>query len=147
MRCIAFDIGQRRVGVATSDALGMVATPLRCYVRGDDPVADARELAALADLHGAEVIVVGNPVSLRGKEELAAEKVREFSDEIGRHAKVPIVLWDERMTTVIAERSMISADVNWSKRREKVDQVAAAVILQSYLDARKQGDDPSVGRP
>ena len=79
------------------------------------------KLAAIADLHGAEVIVVGNPVSLRGKEELAAEKVREFCDEIGRYATVPIVLWDERMTTVITERSMISADVNWSKRREKVD--------------------------
>ncbi len=138
MRCIAFDIGTKRVGVATSDALGMVATPLRTYRRGEDPEQDARELAELATVHGAEVIVVGNPVSLRGKEELAAQKVREFANLLGEHTALPVVLWDERMTTAIAQRALIAGDVNWSRREKKVDQVAAAVILQSYLDAQSR---------
>ena len=89
-------------------------------------------------MHGAEVIVVGNPVSLRGQEELAAEKVREFANLLGEHTALPVVLWDERMSTVIAQRSLIAGDVKWSRREKKVDQVAAAVILQSYLDAQSR---------
>lgn len=137
MKIIAFDIGTKRVGVAASDPQGLIASPLQVCERSHSPEADARALAELACAQEAERIVVGMPVSLRGKEEVAAQQVREFVGLLSEHAEVEVVVWDERMTTVIAERAMISADVSRAERRSKIDQVAAAVILQSYLDAQR----------
>jgi len=136
MKSIAFDIGTVRIGVAASDALGIIASPVQVYTRGDDPQQDARDLAAIARAHGAERIVIGLPVSLRGKMELAAQQVRQFADALRAHVQVEVVLWDERMSTAIANKAMLLDDVSRAGRRDKVDQVAAAVILQSYLDAQ-----------
>ena len=136
MRTIAFDIGTRRVGVAVSDPAGLIATPLQVIMRSGDPARDAAALAKLAEVNEAGRIVAGLPVTLRGDEGPAAQQVREFIELLREHAAVEVVLWDERLTTVIAERAMIQADASRGRRRETVDQVAAALILQSYLDAR-----------
>lgn len=137
MKTIAFDIGARRVGIATSDPSGVLASPLRVFTRSNDPDQDARDLAAIADLQGAELIVVGMPISLRGTEELAAQHMREFIALLQQHTSIPIEVWDERLTTAIAERVLLEANLSRESRREKIDQVAAALILQSFLDSRK----------
>lgn len=137
MRVIAFDIGTKRIGVAISDPLQLIASPLTVYERGDDASEDAAGLAQLARENEAGRIVVGMPVSLRGKMELAAQHVEEFIELLGEQTDIEIVTWDERMTTVIAERAMIGADVSRSRRREKIDQVAAAVLLRGYLGAQQ----------
>ncbi|NSW56716.1 MAG: Holliday junction resolvase RuvX [Armatimonadetes bacterium] len=137
MKTIAFDIGTRRVGIATSDPSGVLASPLRVFTRSDDPDQDARDLATIADLQGAELIVVGIPISLRGTEEIAAQHMREFIALLQQHTRLPIEVWDERLTTAIAERVLLEANLSRESRREKIDQVAAALILQSFLDSRK----------
>lgn len=137
MKTIAFDIGTSRVGVAVSDPAGIIATPVQVVLRSDDPARDAAALAGIAGSHGAERIVAGLPVTLRGDEGPAAQQVREFVALLREHAAVEVVLWDERLTTAIAERAMIAADASRGRRRDTVDQVAAALILQSYLDARR----------
>lgn len=142
MRIIAFDIGTVRTGVAISDSLGMIASPLEVCARGKSAVEDAKELAGLARMQGAERILVGMPVALSGEEEIAAGKVREFVEILKEHAPCEVVTYDERMTTKIAERAMIEGDVSRMGRRRKVDAVAATVLLQSYLDSsgRPTGD-------
>jgi len=139
MKTIAFDIGSKRIGVATSDPAGIVASPLRVYERGDDPCEDARNLGDIAHGQGAERIVVGMPINLRGETGIAAEQVEGFVELLKEHTQVQVVLWDERMTTAIAERAMLEADVSRAGRRAKIDQVAAAVILQSFLDSQRTG--------
>ena len=138
MRIIAFDIGERRVGIATGDPSGTVASPLRTYDREDDPEQDAKQLCAIAAQQQAEEIVVGMPVSLRGHEETAAQAMREFIELLQRHTDIPIVVWDERMTTVIAERALLESGVSREGRRRRRDKVAAALILQSYLDSHQR---------
>lgn len=136
MRCIAFDVGTKRVGLAVSDALGMTARACGVYHRGEDPREDARALAVLAGDYDAETVVVGMPVSLRGQHEIAAQHMAAFITLLEEETVLPVVAWDERMTTAIAERVMLEAGEKRAARREQIDQVAATVILQSYLDAQ-----------
>ena len=136
MRAIAFDIGTKRVGVAVSDALGISASPVTVVSRSDDAGADAQRLVEMAQDYRADPIVVGMPVSLRGDKQIAARYVEAFIELLREPTETPVVAWDERMTTVIAERAMIEGDASRGKRRKKVDQVAAAVLLQSYLAAQ-----------
>jgi putative holliday junction resolvase len=143
MRTIAFDIGTRRVGVAISDPSGMLATSLFVYQRTDDDTKDARELAAVAREQQAERILVGCPVSLRGKQELAVQQMSGFVNLIREHSDLEVVSRDERMTTVIAQRAMRAADASAGVRKDRVDQVAAAVLLQGYLDAPQSRTPPS----
>lgn len=137
MRTIAFDVGGKRVGIATSDPTGTVASPVGTFERGDDASEDARELCAIAARQQAEEMVVGMPVSLRGQEEIAALAMREFAGLLSRYTDIPIVLWDERMSTVIAERALLESGMSREGRKGKRDMVAAAIILQNYLDSRR----------
>lgn len=136
MRAIGFDMGTRRVGVALSDALGMVASPLEIHEFREEPGGEVRYLADLALAQGAEVIVVGMPVSLRGEHEIAAQKMQAFVKELQAGTKLPVVTWDERMTTAIAQKALIEGEIRREKRKDKIDSIAAAVMLQSYLDAQ-----------
>lgn len=147
MRTIAFDVGTVRVGVAISDPDGIIATPLRMIERTEDAAADARALAELADLEQAGQILVGMPVSLRGKREIAAQHMEAFVALLREASPLPVIEWDERMTTAIATRALVAGDVNWRARRTRVDQVAAAVLLQSFLDARSPGKDGPTASP
>ena len=135
MRALGLDLGERRVGVAVCDAAGTVATPVETLIRTGDPERDLAAVAAQVSDWQAEIVVVGLPISLDGSEGPAARAARTEIDRLGRFLDVPVVSYDERLTTVIAERSLMEQQMKGPKRRGVVDQVAAAVMLQSWLDA------------
>ena len=134
-RSVALDLGTRRIGVALSDSGGTVATPYETVHRTGDRGRDHRRIAEIVDEAGAEVLVVGLPVSLDGTVGPAARAILGEVDEIGAVVGVDVVTWDERLSTVQAERSMREMGVRKDRRRRIVDQLAATVILQSWLDA------------
>lgn len=144
MRVLGLDVGDRRIGVALSDETGLIASPLPTIERVG-PRKDLKAVAALARQHGARAIVVGLPRRLDGGIGPQAEKVQEFAEALRPVAQVPVSYWDERMTTAMAERALIEGDVSRGKRKGVVDQVAAVLILQNWLDAqpRAAGPDPT----
>ena len=135
MRALGLDLGERRVGVAVCDSAGTVATPVETLVRSGDAEADLRAIAGQVREWQVEIVVVGLPLSLDGTEGPAATAARTEIDRLGRLLSVPVVSYDERLTTVIAERSLMEQQMKGPRRRGVVDQVAAAVILQSWIDA------------
>jgi putative Holliday junction resolvase len=136
-RVLALDVGTRRLGVAVSDPTGTVASPLATVPRRT-PAEDAHALSALAAEQDATTVVVGLPVTLAGREGPAAAAVRAYLDEL-----VPLLpglaveLTDERLSTVAAERALVGGGVRRRARREVVDQVAASVFLQTWLDGAR----------
>ena len=134
-RAVALDLGTRRIGVALSDSGGSVATPYETVQRSGDRERDHRRIAQLVDEAGAEVVVVGLPLSLDGSVGPAARAILDEVDAIGATVGAEVVTWDERLSTVQAERSMQAMGVRKGARRRIVDQLAATVILQSWLDA------------
>ena len=134
-RALALDLGTRRIGVAVSDSGGTVATPYDTVERSGDRATDHRRVAALVDEIGAATVVVGLPRSLDGTIGPAARAILEEVDELRAALAVAVVTWDERLTTVEAQRSMRAMGVRKSKRRLVVDRLAATVILQSWLEA------------
>ena len=134
MRILALDHGTKRIGVAVSDELKMIAQPLE-YILAE-PSADF--LARLREvIHDKEVdlILVGMPRNMDGSYGPAAQKVQEFVAVLKGALTVPIKLWDERLTSAQANRLLIQGNVRRDKRKEKVDKMAAAILLQSYLDS------------
>lgn len=145
-RVVALDLGQRRIGVAVCDTDRTVATPFRTVRRSGHRPDEHAELASLVQEVGAVLVVVGLPLSLDGSMGLAAKKVVSEVKALGKVLGIPVETHDERLTTVTAEASLDASGVRGSRRREVVDQVAAQVILQSWLD-RSQADahDPEFG--
>jgi putative Holliday junction resolvase len=138
-RVLALDVGTRRIGVAVSDPSGTLASPVTTLNR-TNAAADARAIAALATEYETGLIVVGLPVALSGREEQAARSVRAYLAELGPLLPgISFELVDERMTTVVATRSAAAAGLDSKRRRSVVDQLAAGVILQSWLDAGRRG--------
>jgi putative Holliday junction resolvase len=137
-RILGVDLGARRIGLALSDPTGTIASPLDVVERSGDDDADRHAILAAADAAGAERIVVGMPTELSGKRGPAARGALAEIDALRAAAgdRVEIEAYDERMTTVIAERSLIGAGERRAARREVVDKVAAAVMLQGYLEHR-----------
>ena len=139
-RILGIDPGEARIGLALSDPLGITAQPLGC-LNCIGPRKDLNRIAALVREHEAETVVIGLPRLLSGDEGQAAAGSRLLAQGLGRRLPgVRIELWDERLTTVEAERTMISADVKRRERRAVVDTLAAVLILQGYLDAQAPGD-------
>jgi putative Holliday junction resolvase len=133
-RAMGLDVGERRVGVAIGDELGMISSPLAIVQRRDGDLAELRDLAIAK---GVDRLVVGLPTGLSGREGPQAAVVRQFAnaldDAVG--PEIRIVFWDERLSTTVAERTLQESGT-WRRRRKgDVDAVAAAVILQGYLDA------------
>jgi putative Holliday junction resolvase len=134
-RILGIDVGTVRVGVALSDPLGLTAQPLEVIDRRrQDPFA---RLVAIIEEQEVGRIVVGYPLRLDGSTGPAAQQVDAFITALGRQVKLPIERWDERLTTVAAERAMIEGGARRERRRQAVDKVAAALILQSYLEGRR----------
>ncbi|MDX1691999.1 MAG: Holliday junction resolvase RuvX [Acidimicrobiia bacterium] len=133
-RVLALDHGTRRVGVAVSDPLGISAQPHTTLDR-DDPELLNR-LGRLTDDLDVDEVVVGLPVSLDGTEGPAADAARAFAAEVAETVAVPVVLHDERFSTATAERILLEGNVRRTKRKAVRDRMAAAVFLQSYLDAK-----------
>ena len=135
-RVLALDVGSRRLGVAVSDPTGTVASPLATVPRRT-PAEDATALAALATEQDATTVVAGLPVTLAGGEGPAARAVRAYLEELRPLLPgLSFELVDERLSTVAAERALVGGGVRRRDRRRVVDQVAASVFLQTWLDRR-----------
>jgi putative Holliday junction resolvase len=135
MRIAALDVGDARIGVAVSDELGITAQGVGVVRR----VGGRRDLEALGTIlapYAPERLVVGLPLNMDGTEGRQATRVRAFAARAAAHLGLPLELWDERLTTWAAEHALREADVSRRRRREVVDQVAAAIILQDYLAGR-----------
>ena len=134
MRWLALDIGTRTIGVAVSDEGATVASPLRTLSRHGGE-RDLRAVAEVVGETGAAGLVLGLPLDLSGREGDAARRVRALGKSLGERLGCPVHYWDERFTTAEAERVLIEADLRRSQRKKVVNHVAAALILQSYLDS------------
>ena len=137
-RVLGVDLGERRIGLALSDALGITAGPLMTLERRGSPDADRAAIIAAARENEAERIVVGMPTSLSGKAGPAAKAAAAEIEALQALAGpgLPVVAHDERLTTVTAQRALAGAKVKKGDRRGLVDQVAAAVMLQAWLDTQ-----------
>lgn len=136
MRVLGLDVGARRIGVALSDALGLTAqglTVLHC--RG--LTADVNAVRELVAQHGVSTIVVGLPFTLAGERGTQVARVEAFMKAMRRRITVPIEGVDERLSTLESERVLLSADVSRRKRKQVIDQLAAQIILQRYLESRR----------
>jgi putative Holliday junction resolvase len=136
MRALGVDLGTRRIGVALCDSAGTVASPFEVVERSGDRQRDHRRLAELAAEAEAEVVVVGVPYSLDGSVGPAAKRALAEIRVLRRALPVPVETYDERLSTVTAHRSLREMDVDAATRRRVVDKIAAAVILQAWLDHR-----------
>lgn len=136
MRVLALDVGDRRIGLAVSDTMGLIASPLEAIVRTSQEE-DVGQVLAVARENDVVEIVVGMPLTLSGEVGSQAKRVNSFRGDLKRRAGVKVRSVDERYSTVEAERLMREAGAKPSRDRAKVDSAAAAVILQSYLDSRR----------
>lgn len=134
MRILALDHGTVRIGVAVSDEMQIIASPLEFVPAEPSEAAFARLQQIIADKQ-ASLILVGMPRNMDGTYGPAAQKVQEFVAALKERVTVPIKLWDERLTSVQANRILSQANVRGRDRKQKVDKMAAAILLQSYLDA------------
>ena len=135
-RIIAFDVGDRRIGVAVSDPLGYTAQPLLTLHRTNHR-ADMKSIARLLRKHGVVEAVVGNPLHMSGDLSPQAAKAQAFAEELRAQFGIAVHLWDERLTTTEAHRHLdAGGHAAGRERRQIIDQVAAVLILQSFLDAR-----------
>lgn len=139
VRILSIDYGMARIGMALSDELKMIASPLptlQAEKKLESTVCRvASELAVLTKTYKIEEIVLGFPLKMDGKVGLMADEVSLFADLLREHTSIPVRLWDERLTSVMADRSMREGRMNRKKRAGSVDRVAAVLILQSYLDS------------
>jgi putative Holliday junction resolvase len=132
-RVLGLDVGTKTIGLALSDTLLMVATPLRT-VRRSRFKADAAEVLSEVDAHGVGAIAIGLPIALDGRESPRSQSVRQFARNLLAIRDLPVVFWDERLSTAAVERTMIEADLTRRRRSEIIDRTAAAYILQGLLD-------------
>ncbi|MBN1484599.1 MAG: Holliday junction resolvase RuvX [Chloroflexia bacterium] len=133
-RLLGLDLGQRRIGVALSDPGAMLATPLTT-IHLPEAYAGQQEVRALVEQHEVVRVVVGLPLLLDGGEGEEAAHVRAWVERLCQQLSVPLELWDERLSTAGAERALLEGGLSRRRRRQHRDAVAAALILQSYLDA------------
>jgi putative Holliday junction resolvase len=135
-RLLGLDLGSKRIGLALSDVTRTIASPLTILIRRKFSL-DAALLLKLADEHDVGGFVLGLPVNLDGSQGQSARSTRAFAANLTRSTRRPILLWDERLTTVAAERVLLAADASRRRRAEVIDKVAATLILQGALDRLK----------
>ena len=135
-RFLALDVGSKRIGVAVSDELGLTAQPVLTLERRRNPREDLRSLARLCRRYEVAGIVVGNPLGEDGQITVQAAKIQTFASELGELTKLPIHLWNERLTTHQAHQILYESGHARQSHGRVVDQVAATLILQSFLDDR-----------
>jgi putative Holliday junction resolvase len=131
---MALDVGDKRIGVAISDSLLLTAQS-RPTLRRKDLKVDLEILRQLAEENEVHEVVVGQPLHMDGKESPQSQKVARFAEELHKVLDLPIVFWDERLTSFAAEQHLEEMGLNWRQRREQVDKIAAMIILQNYLDS------------
>jgi putative Holliday junction resolvase len=133
-RILALDLGKKRIGLALSDPLRITAQGLPNLVR-TNVRADLDALAALFREHGVGLVLLGNPINMRGTEGRQSGWVREFAEAIRSRLGMPVELWDERLTSVEAGRVLRQSGISIEKRAAAVDRLSAVILLQSYLDS------------
>jgi putative Holliday junction resolvase len=133
MRILGLDYGEKRIGVAVSDELGFTAQGLTTVMRKNRRQ-DLLQIAELAKSYNVEKVVVGYPVRLDGTEGIQCEKVNRFIGRLESFVQMPIIKWDETLTTKTAEEILMTANMRREKRKSIVDKLAAMLILQDYLD-------------
>ena len=136
-RAIAFDIGDRRIGVAVSDPFNEYAMPCETYFRTRDLGADIKALVRIAEEKGVGVIVCGMPVNFDGTESIQTVKTQEFIEKLKSATQIPVVLEDERFTTMQARETQIMGGIKRQDRKKTIDSIAASYILESYLEREK----------
>ena len=139
MRALGIDLGSKRIGVALANSEGTVATPYEVVARSGSRTRDHARIATLAVEAGAVCLVVGLPLSLDGTVGPAATAALAEATEIGEATGLPVVTWDERFTTVTADQYLMTQHLKADARRRVVDKVAAAIMLQGWLDHRRLG--------
>lgn len=136
MRILGLDVGSRTIGVAVSDALGLSAHGVTT-LRRSGLSKDIRAVQDVMQAYGVREVVVGLPRNMNGSLGPQARRVQAFAEKLRAAVAVPVVLWDERLTSREAERVLVEADMSRRKRRAVVDRVAAVLILQGYLERRR----------
>jgi putative Holliday junction resolvase len=142
-RILALDVGKKRIGLAVSDALGISAQGLPTFER-TRVRDDVRQLAALVREREIGLLLVGHPLHMSGTESRQAAYTRDFAERLRTETGLPIVYWDERLTTVEAERVLREANATLDQRKKAVDRLAAVLLLESYLDARRPAGENEV---
>ncbi|AEG61367.1 Holliday junction resolvase RuvX [Desulforamulus ruminis] len=135
MRIMGLDVGDKTIGVALSDPMGWTAQGLEVIRRKNDIQEDFQRLLEIIREYGVESILVGLPKNMNGTIGPQGEKVQAFVEQLKKEINLPVKTWDERLSTVAAEKVLLQADVSRSKRKKVIDKMAAAVILQGYLDS------------
>ena len=137
MRILSMDVGDKRIGMAISDVMGWTAQGIPTLERRNKKY-DLEFIRNVIEEYQPERIVVGLPKNMNGSIGPQGEKVKAFAENLKEHFKQEILFWDERLSTVSAHKVMIQGDVSRKKRKQRVDQVAAVLILQNYLDYLSQ---------
>lgn len=138
MRILCLDVGTKTIGLAVSDPMGWTAQGITTLFRKNYEE-DAKALKKVIAEYEVEKILVGLPLNMNGSEGPQAEKVRSFIQGVEKALEKPIEFWDERLSTVAAERSLLEADLSREKRKKVIDKMAAVFILQGYLDSQSGG--------
>jgi putative Holliday junction resolvase len=146
MRVLGVDFGHKRIGLALSDETGTIAQPFE-YIAGGGVAVVSREIARICAERKVGKIVVGVPLRLDGKPSEQTERTLVFIAELRRATTVPVAQWDERLTSVQAERALLEGNVRRSERKQKIDKIAAQIMLQSYLDATGTPEGPTPAGP
>ncbi len=136
MRIMALDVGEKRIGIAVSDPMGWTAQGHSVLERKGLKKDIANIKSIFKEYDDLEEIVVGMPLNMDGSKGVAAESMEQFIADLAGSIEIPVSSWDERLTTVSAERVLIDADLSRKKRKKVIDKVAAIYILQSYLDRK-----------
>ncbi|MBO8163894.1 MAG: Holliday junction resolvase RuvX [Brevibacillus sp.] len=138
MRILGLDVGERTIGVAVSDELGWTAQGVET-IRRQSEEQDFQRLQSLIDHYRVSEIVVGLPKNMNGTVGPRGESCQRFARRLAERVQLPVHLWDERLTTMAAEKMLVTADVSRKKRKQVIDKMAAVIILQGYLDANARG--------
>ena len=138
MRTLGLDVGTKTIGVAASDELGWTAQGVETIRRdSENPESDWQKLNKLITELEINKVVVGLPKNMNGTIGPSGEACQQFAEEVKERFGLPVIMWDERLTTVAAEKMLIAADMSRKKRKKVIDKMAASMILQSYLDSKR----------
>jgi putative Holliday junction resolvase len=134
---LGIDVGEKTLGIAASDAMRMIASPV-CTINRRKFKDDMIEFKKIIDKYQAVGLVVGLPLNMDGSSGRKVQSVKTFASNVARETKLEVKFWDERMSSQVAEKMMLSMDLSRSKRDERIDKLAATYILQGFLDANKE---------
>ncbi len=137
MRILALDVGSKTIGIAVSDPMGWTAQGIKTIRRRGEG-SDFQEIRKLAEEFEVDQLLVGLPLNMNGSEGAPSVQMRQWADRLHQAAGLPVILWDERLTTVAAEEFLRGAEVPHRKRRQVIDKMAAVFILQGYLDHQRK---------